>query len=320
MFSIREQNVLRCLVFCVKRVYTQFMFKNEPSYRTLLRDELADRCRRNPAYSMRAFAMQAGLQVSHLSGVLSGSKNISRERSLTVAKNLGLTPEKSEKFYLLVELENARSPELKQAIESRLTQQTGQTAVQELSLEIFKLVSHWYHIPILEMTNLEEFEFSAEAVSRELKISVIEAEAAIDRLIRLQLLQCDGKTYRKTHQNSVFKSGVPNDALKQFHRQMLEKASAALFEQAPSSRYVGSQTFAMDSGDLEKASALIERFRRELVELVDQGKHKDQTFHFGVQLFSLTPQLEKKKKSAKNVSETPGRFRNEVGKKKGERK
>jgi len=243
---------------------------------------------KNPAYSLRAMAKQLSLQPSHLSGILKGTKNLSVARAYELAGRLGLTGRDVEYFYLLVDHEHAKAPELKHSLLERLRNINSRYQVTDLSVEVFKAISDWYHIPIIEMTALDEFDFNAENISRRLRITKIEAERAIERLERLELIERDENgRYKKVHANALFKSQLPNKALRQFHKQMITKAGEALDEQSPNERYVGSQTFSIDPEQLDEASKLIEKFRAALVQLFNNGKKKTRTYHLGVQLFSL---------------------------------
>lgn len=259
------------------------------SYRTYLRSVLAERITRNPSYSLRAMAKALGLQASHLSSIHSGQKRLSAETAMKVAVNLGLGKTETEYFTLLVQYENAREPELKHEYQQRLSALNSNGPVRDLSIDAFKMIADWYHIPILEMTNLTSVNVTPALASKKLGISTTEAQVALERLERLELIERDEKgRYAKVHGNAVFKAELPNLALRHFHKQMLEKATISLETQSPKEKYIGSQTFPIDLAQLESAKPIIEKFRRELVDHFIKGKRKTHVYHLGVQLFNLT--------------------------------
>lgn len=267
------------------------IFEHE-SYRTYLKGVLVERIARNRAYSLRAMARQLSLAPSSLSEVLKGKINLSPETAWTTATRLGLDEKGREYFCLMVQLESAKSVELRAEIEGKLRQLNPQVSRYDVEVDIFKMISDWYHVPILMMTDLAEgFEPGSYAAwaARKLGISQPEAEAAIDRLVRLELLKRDDAGHlRRTKENLVARSGVPNEGLRRFHRQMLHKATESLETQTPQEKFVGSQTFAIDVTELRKFERRLDQVLTEMSQLARKGKKKTHVYHLGIQLFNLT--------------------------------
>lgn len=258
-------------------------------YTFYLRDELIERQSRNPGYSLRAMARDFAMSPSQLSSVLKGQKGISPTTALRICSKLGLTAQEADFFQLLVQLRQTENAALKEQILGKLKAIHPEMHIRELSVDHFRMIADWYHFAILEMTQLKGFKLSAKTASRRLGITQIEAESAIKRLLRLELIEPDDERgYRKTEENLLVSSAAPNEALRHFHRSMLQKASDALETQSPEERYVGSQTFSIDVDQLDQAREILARCRRELVELFDQGKKRTETYHLGIQLFRLT--------------------------------
>ncbi len=278
------------------------------NYRAYLKSTLVERISKNPAYSLRAFAKTLGIQPSQLSEIYSGKKNLSLQAALKTAKKLGLNQKETDYLCTLVQYEATKSEELKSSLNERLKQLNEKYELRDLSIDVFKAISDWYHIPILEMSTLHctlsdlqganppGFQFTPDKIAKRLGITVHEASAAIERLERLELLEKDKKRgYRKVHSNALFKSNKPNTALRLFHKQMLEKAIESLESQTPQEKYIGSQTFSIDLTQLEQAKTLADEFRKKLVLLFSKGKTKTETYHLGIQLFRLTTHKEKSK-------------------------
>lgn len=274
------------------------------SYRSFLKAELASRVASNPRYSLRAFARGLGIPASHLSAIHHGRRNLSLDTAGKVARKLGLDGPAHEYFLILVQLEALRpdaGPELREALRARakaLKSDCALAQVRDLSLDAFRAISDWYHLPILEITGLVDpraRRLDARWVAARLGIKAIEVEAATERLERLELLEraADG-TYRKTYVHGLFQSAASHAPLRRFHQTLLQKAQIALEEQAPTDRYVGSQTFAMHPAQLAGAREVIEAFRRQLVAYFDGSGSadaqlpKEQVYFLGVQLFNLT--------------------------------
>lgn len=265
------------------------MIFEHTSYRSYLKSVLAERITKNPAYSLRAMAKVLGIQPSHLSAVQNGLKNLSPESAAKIAAKLGLTREENDYFCLLVQYESTKEPELKATYLARLRELNNRDEVKDLSVDAFKAIADWYHIPILEMTTLTGFKFTAAGIAKRLGISSLEAQVAIERLERLELIEKDEKgQYRKTHHFGLFQSPHASQALRHFHKQMLTKAAEAIDEQAIPERYIGSQTFSINTADVAEARTMLADFQQKLATHFDRAERRNETYFLGMQLFRLT--------------------------------
>ncbi|MCM2278580.1 MAG: TIGR02147 family protein [Oligoflexia bacterium] len=267
------------------------MVLEHADYRAFLKGVVAQRKRNNPAYSLRAFARQIGIGQSALSQILAGRKNLSLERATQIATKLGLAAVETEYFLVLIQLETAKNVDLKKSLLARARSLNPRHETRDLSVDLFSVIADWYHFAIKNMTGLEGIEFAPAKIAKRLGISKIEAEAAIERLLRLELIEADparaGK-FRRVESFTLTRSATPNEALRRFHRQMLQKASEALETQTPRERFTGSETFAISEEHLPKAFALADEFLRKIAALSDESQHPTQVYHAGVQFFNLT--------------------------------
>lgn len=268
------------------------MVMEHKHYRGFLKAVLAERQDRNRSYSLRAFARDLGVPASHLSMVLNQKAHLSPERAESVADRLELSAADAEYFKLLVEYEQAVTADARATLEARLRAMAGQRAPHDLSVDAFKVISDWYHFPLLMLTDIPGEKITRESVAQRLGISLVEADVAIERLERMEMLERlpDG-TGRRWEESARVVSQVPNTALRKYHRQMLEKASSALEEQAPSERYVGSETVAIAPEHLPIVRDEIERFRAALVERLNAAARErapTEVYHLSLSFFRLT--------------------------------
>ena len=281
--------------YCSISPYIPPMIFQHTSYRTYLRSVLAERASQNPKYSLRAFARQLDLSPAILSQAMNKHRNLSSEMAFRVAQNLKLNGQEAEYFCLLAQYEAEKLPSLRDNLAERLSaaRKRSPQAVaafpRDLSVDAFKLISDWYHIPMVELTQLKGFTLTASNAAKRLGISNNEAELALDRLERLHLIErLPEQGYRKTNEDYDFGSPFMNDALNKFHKQMLAKASDATTAQARAERQISSNTFSIDKRLLPKAAALTANFRREMVELFNTSEENTETYHLGIQLFQIT--------------------------------
>jgi uncharacterized protein (TIGR02147 family) len=264
------------------------MIFEHQNYRTYLRAVLVSRISINPAYSLRCLAMELGISPALLSLVISGRKNFSTDRALGVAQKLELNRSESEYFCALVQFETAKTETLKNQCLEKMRRLNRNKPITDLNTDFFHVIAEWYHIPILLMTDLDDFELSPKSAAKHLGISVLEASAALDRLQRLELLERDtAGRWRRVPENGLFKSETANRGLQHFHRQMLMMAMRSLETQDNREKVVGSQTFSVDVEQLPAARKMIEEFLNAVAGHFDKGNKRTEVYHLGVQLFNV---------------------------------
>lgn len=266
-------------------------------YRDYLNAELARRKGDNPRYSLRAMALSIGVPPSQLSNVLNRSKNISIEASYKIADRLGLDTAQTEYFSLLVQVQLTKDLEVKTTLIEKLKKLNRNGTVFFENIEKFKAISEWYHLAILELTEIKDFEFNVKNVALKLNISNYDAKEAIQRLLDLNLLIKEGQEYRKRSSKIDFVSQDKNNALRQYHKKMLEKATDAIDTQTPQQKYVGTETIAFDKNMLEEAKKIIRVCIQDLKELSEKSKEKQDLYHFIAEFFSLTQNKTKNRRN-----------------------
>jgi uncharacterized protein (TIGR02147 family) len=270
----------------------QSNFRNNS--RDFLRDLVSERIRRNPAYSLKAFAQKVGVSQGFLSEVLAGKKNLSVESAAKIASRLELPPTHAEYFSLLIQLEAARDPSYREAIVQRINTLHPQWKVYDLSLDAFRVISEWYHFPIIDLTEMDGFAFSAQAVADRLGVSPLEIEAAIQRLLRLELLIVTPTgAIRKTKDHFLAESAVPTEAILQFHRKILEKLMLALPSQGKSQRLSRTDIVLIDPDLQDEVEKIIDDTANRIVALASQSQRKSRVSALTVHFFNLVPERTK---------------------------
>ncbi len=271
------------------------MIENYNDYRSYLKSILIERSKSNPNYSLRAFSRDIGISAALLSQIFTGARSISNRIAYTISNKLNHSESEQEFFCTLVSLEKETNPELREIFLRKLKTLRPKTTIHDSSIDSFQLMAEWYHSAILELTNISEFSLAPVAIAQKLDISPLEATEALERLERLMLLEKNTHgQYQKTKRHIQFKSEHANDALRKYHKQMLEKAIVSLTEQSPSEKNVGSETFAISKDQLKEARELTENYFNQMIRLSQKGKKpKTDVYHLGVQFFNLTTQKRK---------------------------
>ncbi len=243
-------------------------------FRYWLQSEFQRRLRRNPRYSLRAFARQLDVDPSTLSKCLSGKRKITK-------RFINMVCEKASEDSLAM---------LTRAVKDEY---------YKLSYDVWEVIADWHHYAILEATYINNFSVNPTAVAQLLGISFEDAKMAIDRLERLGLMQRTGKTYKKTHKFLTNGTAVDtSSAHKELQKQVIEKAANAIDETPQKLKEIRSYTFAINTNKLDEARELFDEFQRKLDKLMSAGELTE-VYQMGFQLYPLSKNYSNKPKATK---------------------
>lgn len=249
-------------------------------FRLYLQTELIRRCRQNANYSQRAFAKFLGVENSWLSKVMRRQKNMSPRSINKIGERLGLSPYEINKF--LKSISNARpsqSPPIKFA---------------QLNQDTFEVISEWYHFAILELMKLKSFKMDTRWISSRLGITHAEAQAAIERLVRVGILReqeniwVDESKGFTTHNLGV---NYSSSAHRKLQESILAKSAYALKNLPIERRDHSSMMMATNKSKLEEAKRRIDEFRYSLCEFLEDCSERDAVFQLSVSLFPLAENI-----------------------------
>ncbi len=248
-----------------------------PNFRSLLQEELVDRCRRNPNYSLRSFARSLKVEPSALSQMINGKRPITEKMKLRLGSALGIGTDQLSKI-----------PNSDIAAVASLK---NNTEVQKLTLDTFATISDWYHYAILELTHVIGFQSDPQWISQRLGITKSEVNIALERLLRLELLKKDAKgkwiDASENGELTQLTSAQTSDAARKYQTQLLELSKHAVQEVPLSQRNHTSVTLCFDPGDMSKAIARITEFRRAFARDFQPKKAKE-VYQLQISLFPLT--------------------------------
>ena len=242
-------------------------------FRSRLQEELVGRCRANPRYSLRAFARMLDISPSALSAMLNGRRPITQKSIERLGLGLSLPA---------AEIENFKREAAAQRTENL------KPAFQPIPLEVFALISDWYHDAILELMKVEAFQPDAKWIANALGISRSEANIAIERLQQVGLIAIreDGR-WEDTSAgfSSSLRPQLSSAAARKLQRQILEASIQSLAETPLEQRSHSSMTMAIDPADLPEASARIQEFRRSLCAFLERNGRPKEVYQLSVSLF-----------------------------------
>ena len=251
-------------------------------FRKYLQTELLQRCKKNPSYSLRAFAKQLSVDPSTLSKILKGKRPLGSKLIVQLGSRCGLKPG-DLKPYLADSLETGSTPS---------------HSYEQIALDRFAIIADWYHFAILELMTVKGFEPSPKWIARTLGISVVEADMAIERLERAGFIEIgkDGK-WRDISSGATTTIGpdMASAAHRHFQEQILAKAIKTISTVPLEERDNTGAVMAIDRSKLPEAKALITKFRRQFAKLMATEKNGDDVYNLSVAFFPLTSIPKEKK-------------------------
>ncbi len=260
------------------------------SVNDFLRRELDRRLGSNPRYSMRAFARHLNMSPGELSEVLREKRPISSRACQKVARALNLSPAEFKHLLVLAttaghSAENGEAAPLKAALAA--------AQIHRLDEDRFRLVSDWWCFAILSLLDLEEIKWTSTEIASRFGLTLLQAQSAMDRLERLSLVKkSTGDRATATKDLVEHLSEVPSEAIRRYHRSLLEKAIAALDTHNQNERDITGIGFAVDHRDLKAIAREIAEFQDQLLAKYARkrrGRKFDSVYQFETALFRLSP-------------------------------
>ncbi len=237
---------------------------------SVLRREFENRRLRNPSYSLRAFARDLRISVTALSEVLAGKRDLSRKNLERLTEALHLSPAETE--------------EIQQKNVKRTPQELARLHLQE---EEFKIIADWYHLAILNLAKLKENKAKPAWVAARLGLTLVEAKAAMDRLVKLGLLRFkEGKMLRTAAPISTSRD-IPSSAIKKYHRHHLLLAERSLMEDPIDVREFSSVVMTMNPDQLNEVKEYLMKAKRRVSEMLQKGPQQE-VYVLSFQLYPLT--------------------------------
>ncbi len=257
----------------------------QQNFRIWLQSEFSGRCKKNGRYSLRAFGKFLAVDPSSLSQIMAGKRPVSGRAVDALATKLGAKPVDRRNFGL----DRSEGAERIAAIDAPLTD------YYQLGVDTFAAVSDWQHYAILELTFVDGFNSDPKWIAKKLSITVDEAKSSIERLLRLGLLL---KRREKKNASLLIKAirfhtnagKVLTDtsaAHRELQRQLIAKSLLAIDQTPAEDKDITSITMAIDVANLDRARKLIQKFRRDLCDLLEDG-NQTRIYNLAIQLVPIS--------------------------------
>lgn len=261
-------------------------------YRKFLKDFYNYKKTYSYGFSFRAFSQSAGLRsTNYLKLVTEGARNLTAEMAGRFAKACELYKEEADYFCELVEFNQARTARERERYYRRLSAFKKFRRIHRLEASQTEYHSTWYLPAIRELAARKDFTGDPRWIAGMLrpKITAYQAKKALDTLVRLGLLEKEGRgKLRQTKKIVTTGEGPLSHYVVSYHLAMMERAAEALEKLPREQREISSLTLCVSEKTLQELKERIGQFRREILREAELKGRPEQVVQINFQLFPLS--------------------------------
>lgn len=247
--------------------------QTESQCQRILNRELEDRKSRNPSYSLRAFARDLGIGSTSLSDVLAYKRKLSKKNIEKVSAKLSLSPIEMDLLF-----QENQGPYRKTKNEIKRL---------EIEEDSFRLMADWYYLGILNFAKLTDNKACPIYIAERFAISVEQAQTALNRLLRMNLIEVKEDKLIRTSNPISTTYDIPSRAIKKHHRDNLRIAELSLENDQIFTRNFNSVTMAIDPSKIPEAKVILQK-TVEKIEKVLEVDDPTEVYTLSFQLFPIT--------------------------------
>ncbi len=266
-------------------------------YRQYLKDYYQAQKAHNPRFSFQTMAWKAGFRSkSFFNEVMAGKKNISSSSIFSVAKALGLQGDAFAYFEALIAFNQGKGASEKEHNFRKLTAFRRRGQIQTLTKQQFDFYSQWYHNSLRELVTWFDFKGDYALLGKQLRpaISAAKARTSIRLLLKLGLIEREGRLYRQTHAAISTGDEVLSTAVAAFHRQNLRLAADSIEGSQGLERDLSCLVVGLSSAGFKRVRAQIQDFRKKLMETIRLDEKANRVYHINFQLFPTSEAMDGK--------------------------
>ena len=236
-----------------------------------IRSHFAQLQRKNPAFSLRAFAMKLDISPSALSEIMSGKRKVSKKMAVKLLDRMYLDPKEVEAIKQLFDGKLAAAQGDDTTEKGLLQKYKKNISYLKLSSDQFNLISEWQHFAILSLMETVDFISDIDWISKRLKLTVTEAQKTLNRLIDLNLVSRKNNKFAPTNEPLITSDDVANQAVRKAHYEDLKLAEKVLDHCPVELRDFTAVTVAVDKNKIPEAKQMIREFQDRLSQFLEDG-------------------------------------------------
>lgn len=248
-------------------------------------------------FSMRSFAARAGFSSpSYLKMIMDGKRMLTRESISRVAEGVRLSKAESRFFEALVLFNQAISVQEKDEHYKTLLGFRKFLQIQKTGSEQYEYFSNWYNVALRELLSSKLLSGRAEEWAEVLGINGRQLQEALMLLKSLGLAMETAGRWKAQEVALETPQEMKSLVVRNFHRQMIERALAAIDGIPQEERDLTGLTIALPKAKLGEIKKRVAQFRRELNAVYSGDPEADNVYQLNFQIFPLLKKAQSKEK------------------------
>tara|TARA_Y100000768_G_scaffold388803_1_gene387330 strand:+ start:1321 stop:2142 length:822 start_codon:yes stop_codon:yes gene_type:complete len=261
------------------------------NYRLFLKASYEELKATHKAFSYRYFSQKCGYKSPNfLKMIIDGQRNLSEESIEKFIEFFKLKKKEADYFRLLVQFNQAKTNQTKTDLAQKILKHSAFKRMHPLSRDHFEYYSKWYYVAIRELLATRKIKLDAATISELLtpNVPVKDVEEALESLLRLGLIE--KKQNRLAQKQELITTGdeVSSAAIASYHKNMMLLAGDSIDTIDRSLRDISSVTVSLSRENISELKLLIQKFRKEVMELSEQDQNKQTVYQVGIQMFPLS--------------------------------
>lgn len=259
----------------------------------ILKEHLARKQEKNPAYSLRALARDLKVSPSYVAAIFGGRKALAPNRVREIGAKLEMDDLNVAvlKRALLLEQLSEDERALLQTTEGSPTSLQFLEQFREEGRQNFKLWSQWYHIAILDLSTTASFQSDAGWIARKLGLTLAEATRALEFLVTSGfLVEREGRLV-KADELLRLPTVRSHQTVRDYHKQLMAKAvetmNRATTPEDFERRLISGLVIAANPAKIAEARMRLNVVLHEIAEMLSEGECTE-LYQLGTQFFPLT--------------------------------
>ncbi len=245
------------------------------------------------SYSYIQFAEDLGFSltnVMHL--IIRGRRRLSTKAAAKISVLLNLKGFERQYFETLVEHNNARLPQDRDALFARLVALKNKEIQNPIVQDQLDYYTSWYHPVIRELIGLSPVKRGDASFVDCIQPRVLpeQGRRSLELLQSLGLIRYDEEKdqYIQVSKNISTGDEIRSLAVIGYHKEVIEIGRDSMTTIAAQRRDIGAVTIAIDEATAQRIKTEIQNFRKALIAIADECKNPDQIYQVNIQLFPFT--------------------------------
>ncbi len=266
------------------------------NFRTFLKDYFEEQKRMRAVFSHRFFAAKAGFSSSsYCLNVIRGRFNLTPKSIEKMAKAMDLDNRQRAYFAALVEYNQAKRPEERDAAWNQVVQIRTQNEFVHLSKDQKDYFSKWYYPVLRELAVHPDWDGDITHLARlsDPAISTEEARIGLANLENWGLIAKgeDGKYHRTSLMLDA--SGVSPMDLRQIRREYIQHGIGAVESKKPFERFATFTTLAMSASSYDYAVRVLEEARQKIIARASDDNVVDKVYEMMILTYPMSRSVKK---------------------------